>query len=269
MQIDQKFGIESELRPSKIRSSNLEIGVRYPKLNPRCLAVIVPVFNEARTLDTILTCILAESCVCQVVIVDDGSTDETSRILIAWATWDERIQIRTHQHNSGKGAAIKTALQLITAPVVIIQDADLEYDPRSYDRLLQPIRDGEAEVVYGNRFACGRYSARNWWHYMGNRALTFVTNMVTGLHLTDEATGYKLFRREIFDDLILEENGFGFCPEVTVKISKLHFRIAELPITYNPRSGREGKKIRFSDGVLALYCLLRYTFHKPKVSKPN
>ena len=194
--------------------------------------------------------------------MDDTSTDGTSEIR-AWPARDAS-SVLSHSVNRGKGAAIHGLAQMST-PVVIIQDADLEYDPSDYERLLDPVRRGEAEVVYGSRFAGKIRPASAWWHRWGNGLLTWATNLMTGLRLTDEATCYKLFRRDVIARLELKEDRFGFCPEVTVKVSKLGMRLVEVPISYCPRSHREGKKIRLRDGLDALRCLVKYSLGPPIV----
>lgn len=227
-----------------------------------CLGVVMPVFNEAAMVDEILRRVLEQPCVQEVVIVDDASTDGTSETLALWSARDARVRIVSHPINQGKGAAIRTGLATISAPVVIIQDADLEYDPAEYERLLEPIRNEEADVVYGSRFARRERPPTAWWHHWGIGLLTWVTNTLTGLKLTDEATCYKVFRREVIDRLKLEEDRFGFCPEVTVKVSKLNVRLREIPIRYHPRTCKEGKKIRLRDGFEALWCLVKYSWFK-------
>lgn len=224
-----------------------------------CLGVIVPVFNEAATVDELLRRVLAQPCVQEVVGVDDASTDGTGERLGVWPARDARVQVLRHPVNRGKGAAIRSGFARVSAPVVIIQDADLEYDPADYERLLGPIRRQEADVVYGSRFAPGTRPVSAWWHTGGNRLLTAFTNVITGLRLTDEATCYKVFRREVLARLTLREERFGFCPEVTVKLSRRGVRILEVPIHYAARSRAQGKKLRWRDGLVALGCLLRYT----------
>jgi glycosyltransferase involved in cell wall biosynthesis len=228
-----------------------------------CLGVIVPVYNEARWLDAILERVLARPEVAQVVAVDDGSSDDSWAKLVAWQARDRRVAAIQHPANRGKGAAIRTALEHLGTPLALIQDADLEYDPADYPRLLAPIERGEADVVYGSRFARGINHGNPMWHTAGNRLLTLACNWLTGLRLTDEATCYKLFKRELLLQLNLEENGFGFCPEVTGRISKLTragtAKLVEVPVTYRGRTRAEGKKIRFRDGLTALYCLWKYS----------
>lgn len=233
-----------------------------PSLQTVCLGVVIPVFDEAATVDEILRRVLAQGCVQEVVIVDDASTDGTSGMLASWVALDPRVRIVSHGFNRGKGAAIRSGLDSISAPVVIIQDADLEYDPMDYERLLEPIRNEQADVVYGSRFADRKRPATVWWHCLGIGLLTRVTNALTGLTLTDEATCYKVFRRDVLERLNLEEDRFGFCPEVTVKVSRLGVRLLEIPISYHPRTCREGKKIRLRDGFRALWCLVKYSWFK-------
>jgi glycosyltransferase involved in cell wall biosynthesis len=229
-------------------------------LAEKCLAVVVPVNNEEKTLDAILGRILAQPSVAQVVVVDDCSTDSTWERLQPWPAQDGRVQVLHHDHNQGKGAAIRTGLRLVTAPVVIVQDADLEYDPADYAPMLDRIRKGEAEVVYGSRFASAQKSPNPLWHTLGNRLLTLIGNLATGFRLTDGATCYKMFRREVLAKIDLEEDRFGFCPEVTAKVAKLGVRLVEIPISYHGRSISEGKKIRLYDGLDALRCIIKYNW---------
>jgi len=251
----------------------------------------MPVFNEARWLDAILERVLARPEVAQVVAVDDGSTDGSWAKLQTWAAKDPRVTALRHERNRGKGAAIRTALARLDTPLILIQDADLEYDPADYPKLLAPILSGAADVVYGSRFlGLGRESSSSSngrddvspslipgtvplsgighsqslsWHTLGNRLLTWASNRLTGLRLTDEATCYKLFKREVLDQIELTEDGFGFCPEVTAKVAKRvrqgSVRLVEVPITYRGRTRAEGKKIRLRDGLAALACLWRHS----------
>jgi glycosyltransferase involved in cell wall biosynthesis len=292
------------------------------KLETSPLGLAMPVFNEARWLDAVLERVLARPEVAQVVAVDDGSTDGSWEKVQAWARKDPRVTALRHDHNRGKGAAIRTALAQLTTPLILIQDADLEYDPADYPKLLALILSGEADVVYGSRFLgakgssssstedgratllrspeCGmewgsagaspyqdrgggvappppsaqaaivradsitRTRTSGWhWHRWGNRLLTWAANWLTGLRLTDEATCYKLFKRDVLARIELTEDGFGFCPEVTAKVAKLvrsgEVRLVEVPIRYHGRTRAEGKKIRLRDGLAALRCLWRHS----------
>ena len=222
------------------------------------LGVIMPVFNEVATLDAILERVLAQACVAEVLAVDDASTDGSWPCLQTWPSRDHRVRLARHERNRGKGAAIRTALAQLTAPLVLIQDADLEYDPADYPRLLAPILEGRADVVYGSRFLSGA-NANPFWHTWGNRWLTWAANRLTGLRLTDEATCYKLMGRERWVGLGLVEEGFGFCPEVTAKVARRGLRVVEVPVSYHGRGTAAGKKIRWRDGWWALRCLYRYS----------
>jgi glycosyltransferase involved in cell wall biosynthesis len=222
----------------------------------RCLGVVIPVYNEERTVDAILDKVLAQDCVSEIVVVDDGSTDGTWGILQRRAKSNGPIKIVRHSQNMGKGAAIRSALPLIDSPVLIIQDADLEYDPHEYERMLSFFRNGDADVVYGSRFSKCRQKFT--LHTAGNRLLTALTNALTGLSLTDEATCYKMITRQVFSVITLEEDRFGFCPEVTAKIARLGLRVVEVPISYEGRTKRDGKKIRLRDGIDAVRCLFKY-----------
>lgn len=227
---------------------------------PACLAVLMPVYNEALTFDLTLERVLAQGCVKEVIAVDDGSRDGSWARLQQWSGREGRVRVLRHERNRGKGTAIRTALAQATAPLVVIQDADLEYDPADYPRLLEPILRGEAEVVYGSRFGAGAQAQTSRGHRRTNRLLTWAANRITGLRLSDEATCYKLFRRELLLGLELQEVGFGFCPEVTAKLARGGIRIVEVPIRYRARSRGEGKKIRWRHGLQALWCIVKYSW---------
>ncbi len=233
------------------------------------LAVLVPVFNEAPTIREIIGRVLAKSFVSEVVVVDDGSTDGVHDLLATHKPRDERVKILKHTGNRGKGAAIRTALSHSDSTLVLIQDADLEYDPVDYKQLIECMQLSGAAIVYGSRFMRESHvTASTSWRNSGNRLLTRFGNWVTGQSLTDEATCYKLFRREILNQMNLQEDGFGFCPEVTAKAGRMGIRIMEVPIGYCPRNRRAGKKIRFWHGFEALWCLLWYTwFDRSLVTK--
>jgi glycosyltransferase involved in cell wall biosynthesis len=227
-----------------------------------CLAVVMPVFNEAATVADVVRVVLAQRPVQQLVIVDDCSTDGTWNQLQPLAQNEPRIQLVRHGVNQGKGAALRTGIAHATAPVVIIQDADLEYDPTEYFRLLAPILAGKADVVFGSRFAGSPNGHRvlYYWHSVGNKMLTTFSNMATGLNLTDMETCYKTFRRAVVQKIKIEENRFGFEPEITAKVARLKVRVYEVAVSYNGRTYAEGKKIGWRDGLRALWCILKYNF---------
>jgi|YelNatPaOPRAMG01_1025707.scaffolds.fasta_scaffold43081_2 glycosyltransferase involved in cell wall biosynthesis len=235
-----------------------------------CLAVLIPCYNEAGTIDELLRRVLAQPEVAEVIVVDDGSTDGSWERLQAWPARDGRVRLARQPRNLGKGAAVRRALGLATAPVVVVQDADLEYDPSDYARLLEPIRSGEAQVVYGTRFGPGSQARSPWWHRWANRLLTAVANGLTGLHLTDEATCYKMLLRQLALDLDLQEDGFGLCPELTAKLARRGVPIVEVPIRYQGRSRVQGKKLRLRHGLEAVRCLWKYAHGAdPSSGKPT
>jgi len=227
----------------------------------RCLSVIVPVYNEAFTIRQILARVQESSCVKEILVVDDGSTDGTRRILKAIDQERKNsppLSFLFHKENQGKGACIRTALTHVTGDLVIIQDADLEYDPREYSKLIEPILSGDADVVYGSRFRGERRRVLLFWHTLGNKLLTFISNICTNLNLSDMETCYKVFKSEIIKSLPIRSNRFGFEPEITSKVAKLRCRIFEMPISYNGRGYAEGKKINWKDGLAALWTILKY-----------
>jgi len=235
---------------------------------PVSLSIVVPCYNEQATIANIVEAVLnADSCQLQkeVIIVDDCSTDGTREVLAhlaaAYAS-DPRgcVKIAYHDVNQGKGAALRTGFRQATADLVLIQDADLEYDPRDYPHLLQPILEGRADVVFGNRFHGGAHRVLYFWHFQANRLLTTICNMLSDLNLNDMEVGYKIFRRPVLQSLNLKSNRFGFEPEVTIKTSRLRVRIYEVPIAYHGRTYDEGKKIGWKDGVAALWHMFRYRF---------
>ena len=226
-----------------------------------CLTAVMPVYNEATTVAEVVRVVLAQRPVQQLVIVDDCSIDGTWDQLQPLARNEPRIQLIRHAVNQGKGAALRTGIAHATSDIVIIQDADLEYDPMEYYRLLAPILSGKADVVFGSRFiGSGAHRVLYFWHSVGNRFLTLCSNMATDLNLTDMETCYKVFRREIIQKIRIDENRFGFEPEITAKVARLKVRIYEVAISYNGRTYAEGKKIGWRDGIRALWCIGKYNF---------
>jgi len=222
------------------------------------LTVVIPVFNEVRTIEQVIQRVMALPLEKELIVVDDGSTDGTHKVLARCEKLGEGIHVVVKPTNEGKGAALRTAFRRATGDVVVVQDADLEYDPQDILPLLQPIVAGEADVVYGSRFLGEVPQDRSWLHRMGNRLLTLASNATTGLSLTDMETCYKVFRREVLQTVEIEQNRFGFEPEVTAKLARRKYRICERPIRYSARGYAEGKKIGWRDLFNALYCILRY-----------
>ncbi len=227
-----------------------------------CLTVVMPVYNEAATVAEVIKVVLAQRPVQQLVVVDDASTDGTWEKLKSATNGDARITLVQHGQNQGKGAALRTGFARATAPVVIIQDADLEYDPGEYHRLITPILAGKADVVFGSRFLGSPSGHRvlYYWHSVGNKILTTLSDMATGLNLTDMEVCYKTFRREIIQKIKIEEDRFGFEPEITAKVARLNVRVYEVAISYYGRTYAEGKKIGWRDGFHALWCIFKYNF---------
>lgn len=229
------------------------------------LSIVMPCYNEIGTINAVLEKILNVPLEMEreVVIVDDCSTDGTREYLQTIKDSDKRINIIFHDKNQGKGAALRTAFKAVSGDIIIIQDADLEYDPNEYQKLLKPIVDGVADVVYGSRFVGGEsHRVVFFWHSIGNKFLTLLSNIFTNLNLTDMEVCYKMFRREILDKIELNENRFGFEPEFTAKISKIECRIYEVGVSYYGRTYAEGKKINWKDGMRAIYVILKYAFFK-------
>ncbi len=237
------------------------------------LSVVIPVYNEIRSLRQILDRVRAVPIPKQIILVDDCSKDGTTDLLRSWLPDgpdpQPDLSIHFHEQNRGKGAALRTGFQHATGQVVIVQDADLEYDPAQYPQLIQPIVDGRADVVFGSRFIGDIHRVHYFWHSVANRFLTLLSNMFTNLNLTDMEVCYKVFKREIIQDITLKSDRFGFEPEVTAKVARYRIpepdgsrgrrcRIYEMPVSYHGRSYEEGKKIGWKDGVQALYCIIRY-----------
>jgi glycosyltransferase involved in cell wall biosynthesis len=224
------------------------------------LSIVIPVYNERGTILEILRRVRAVRVGLpkEVVIVDDFSQDGTREILRGLK--HPGVKVAFHDRNRGKGAALRTGFSLASGDIVLVQDADLEYDPREYPALLTPILDGRADVVYGSRFLSGPHRVLFFWHYVGNRLLTTFSNIVSNLNLTDMETCYKVFRRDILNRVRLRSERFGFEPEITIKLAKLRCRIYEVPISYSGRDYSEGKKIGWKDGLAALAHILRFKF---------
>jgi len=219
------------------------------------LSVIIPVYNERDCIGNVISRVKTVPVEKEIVVVDDGSTDGTGDILRNI----EGIILLIHSKNRGKGAAVRTALENVTGEIVIIQDADLEYPPEQYPDVIKPIIDGYADVVYGSRFL-GLHRVFLFWHYMGNRFLTLLTNMLYNTILTDMETGVKAFRRNVFDKITIKSNGFDFEPEITAKVLKKGFRLYEMPIIYYGRGYEEGKKITWKDAIPAIWAIIKYRF---------
>jgi glycosyltransferase involved in cell wall biosynthesis len=223
------------------------------------VSVIMPVYNEESTIEEILRRVKAVEVATEILVIDDGSTDGTRDILEKMND-DEQLRVILHDRNRGKGAAVRTGFQHATGEVFLIQDADLEYDPRDIPSLIRPIEEDIADVVYGSRFLGGPRRSVMFWHMVANRMLTFMTNLLYNTILSDMETGYKVFKREIVDGMQIHANGFDFEPEFTAKILKKKVRVYEVPISFNPRDYDEGKKIGMRDAFQAVWTLLKYRF---------
>jgi len=225
------------------------------------LSVVVPVFNEKKTIKDVYERIRAVDITKEIILVDDCSTDGTREIVKGLAADDTRLFF--HEQNMGKGAALRTGFREAKGDILIIQDADLEYDPQEYPKLIQPILEGKADVVYGSRFAGGGpHRVLFFWHMVGNKLLTLLSNVFTNLNLTDMETCHKVFTRDVYTKITIEENRFGFEPEITAKLAKLNVRIYEVGISYSGRTYSEGKKIGWRDGISALRCIFKYNLFR-------
>lgn len=225
---------------------------------PFTVSVLIPCFNELHTVENVIARVRAVPVQTEIILVDDCSRDGTRDLLKRLAAEDDSLKIYFHEINRGKGAAIRTALAAATGDVVVVQDADMEYDPMEYPVLLEPILQGVADVVYGSRFLGGPHRVLFFWHQLGNQVLTLLSNVMTNLNLTDMETGYKVFRREVIQGMRLTTDRFGFEPEVTARVAQMRCRIFEVPISYWGRDYDAGKKITWRDGVAALWFILKF-----------
>jgi glycosyltransferase involved in cell wall biosynthesis len=225
------------------------------------LSVLIPVYNERDRIQSAFDAVVASPYKKEIIMIDDGSTDGTREILQEIHHPD--LKVFLHEKNSGKGSAIRTGFTHATGDIILIQDADLEYDPSEYPTLLQPILSGKADVVYGSRFTGhGAHRVLYFWHYLGNRFLTLLSNILTDLNLTDMECCYKVFTKKALEGIRIHENRFGFEPEITAKIARQKLRIYEVPVSYYGRTYEEGKKIGWKDGIRALWCILKYNLFK-------
>ena len=224
-----------------------------------CLGVVMPVFNEKNTIGQVAAMVLKQRPVQELIIVDDASTDGTTEIVRRLEEEHACVRVLQHETNQGKGAALRAGFEKAKAPYVVVQDADLEYDPREYHLLLEPVLGGKADVVLGSRFiGSGPHRVLYYWHSVGNKLITTLSNIFTDLNLTDVECCYKLFRRDVLGQLSLRENRFGIEPEIVAKVARLRHRIYEVPVSYHGRTYREGKKIGWRDGFSAVRCIVRY-----------
>ena len=223
------------------------------------LSVIIPVYNEVESIETILTRVYDTKLTHEIIVVDDGSKDGT-RDKLKTLDGKKNVRVILHEVNQGKGAAVRTGMAAAQGDILLIQDADLEYDPRDYPELLKPIQEGLADVVYGSRFLGRAHRVTMFWHMLANKSLTLMTNILYDTILTDMETGYKVFKRQVIDGMVIRANSFNFEPEFTAKILKRKYRIFEVPITFNPRDYSQGKKIKLHDAFEAIWALIKYRF---------
>ena len=240
------------------------------KENMNSLSVIIPVYNEEKSVEKVLHAVAAEKLVSEIIIVDDCSVDNSvekiNSAIQSLETLRPELKLKFHQNkkNTGKGGSLRKGFQSVTSDVIVIQDADLEYNPKEYNKLIKPIRKGLADVVYGSRFIGGTHRVLYFWHFMGNKVLTLMSNMFSNLNLTDMETCYKMFRKDILKSIDLKSNRFGFEPEFTAKVAKAKVKIYELPISYYGRTYNEGKKITWKDGIAAIGHIIRFNM-SPRV----
>ena len=223
------------------------------------LSIVIPIYNERETLETLIARVNSVDYDKEILLIDDFSRDGTREVLKKYEN-KENFQVLYHDHNQGKGAALRTGFSNVNGDIIIIQDADLEYNPADYGTLIEPILDGHADVVYGSRFLGGPHRVLFFWHSIGNMVLTTFSNMLTNINLTDMETGYKVFTKKVNDTLTFKCDRFGFEPEFTAKVAKNNFRIYEVPISYNGRDYSEGKKITWKDGVAAIWYIIKFKF---------
>lgn len=229
-----------------------------PSTNAPSVTVVMPAYNEAATIGECLQRVLRQPLVTEVLVIDDASTDGTDRLVLDLAVQEPRLRLERHPQNRGKGAALRTGFALARGDIVIVQDADLEYDPEDYQAVLRPILNERADVVFGTRFLGGEHRVLYFWHRVGNAVITLFSNAFTNLNLSDIETGMKVFRRLVLERVVIEENRFGVEPELVAKIAALGVRVYEVPVSYHGRTYAEGKKIGWRDGVRALWCIVKY-----------
>ena len=226
-------------------------------------SIVMPAYNEERSIRESIAAVLARKEVRELIVVDDASKDGTANIVEELAKNSDRLRLVRHSVNQGKGAALRTGFTSCTSDIVMIQDADLEYDPNDYDKVLGPFNHGDAAMVLGSRFAGGgAHRVLYFWHYLGNKFLTLLSNCTTNLNLTDMETGMKAFKREVLDQIVICENRFGFEPEIVAKVARLNVPVFEVPISYYGRTYAEGKKIGMKDGFRAIWCIIKYGIFK-------
>lgn len=226
------------------------------------ISIIIPCFNEEKTLQKIVDRVLLfKSFEKEIIIVDDNSTDGSSKIISDFCFRHKEVKSLRHEKNQGKGSAINTGIKISTGDIILIQDADLEYNPQDYDNLLKPFIEADADVVYGSRFLGGSYKRLHfYWHYVANKILTNICNIFTNLNMSDMETGYKLFKKNVISSINIKEKSFGVEPEITIKLAKKKYIFYEVPISYQGRSYDQGKKIKLKDAFIALYCIFKYKF---------